>query len=183
VARAALRIALGRCLDRPPDSLELVPDEQGKPVLAADDVGFNLAHSADLCVIAVSESGPIGVDVEEVRDFPELEGVVGARFAPAEAAGILGQAGDSRLRAFYRCWTRKEAYLKATGAGLQAGLDSVVVSVGDRPEILSATQSNDGAWSLADLDLDEGFIGAVAARGLQEDNPITVKPNLLSIDF
>jgi 4'-phosphopantetheinyl transferase len=181
VARAALRMALGRCLSRPPDSLVFVQGPSGKPELAGRSdpraLQFNLAHSGVLCLIAVSRAGPIGVDLEEVRDFPELEELVEARFAPSEAAGILERSGDDRVRSFYRCWTRKEAYLKATGVGLDADLKSVVVSVGDRAEILSATEG----WSLIDLDLGDRLSGAVAVRGLRRNAPDALQPEMLSI--
>lgn len=182
VARAALRIMLGRRLDCPPASLVFVLGPSGKPKLAGPcDLGalrFNLARSGDLCLIAVSEAGPIGVDLEEVRDFPELGELVEARFAPSEAAGILERSGDDRVRSFYRCWTRKEAYLKATGLGLDADLKSVVVSVGDRAEILSSTEG----WSLIDLDLGDRLSGAVAVRGLRRNAPDALQPEMLSIN-
>jgi 4'-phosphopantetheinyl transferase len=169
VARAALRVALGRHLDRRPGSLELALGPGGKPRLVGaagrDDVFFNLARSGDLCLIAISDDGPVGVDVEEVRDVPELASLVRARFAGSEATAILGRSGRERLRAFYRCWTRKEACVKALGTGIGAGLDSVVVSVDDRPALLAAPGRRAGEWSLLDLALGEGFAGALAVRG------------------
>lgn len=163
--RAALRSVLADCVDRPARSLRFVRGPAGKPSLAASDGGgrihFSLSRGDDVCLIAVSEEAPIGVDVEAVRDFPELERLARARFTPSEAAGILEHSGDRRLRAFYRCWTRKEACVKAAGMGLDEGLEGVRVSVGARPAILSPSA---GA-SLADLDLGDGFAAAVALRG------------------
>jgi 4'-phosphopantetheinyl transferase len=168
VARVALRVVLGRCLDRAPDSLAFERGPAGRPGLAARQelrgFDFNLARSCDLCLIAVSDSGPVGVDVERIRDFPELEGVARSRFAPSESAAILERSGPHRLQAFYRCWTRKEAYLKGIGTGIGAGLDGVVVSVEERPAILSGTEVG-ADWCVCDLELDEGFAGAVAVRG------------------
>jgi 4'-phosphopantetheinyl transferase len=175
VARAALRIALGRHLDRPPGSLEFALGPGGKPRLAGaaggNDVFFNLSRSGDLCLIAISDDGPVGVDVEEIRDVPELAGLVRSRFAASEAAAILERSGKERLRAFYRCWTRKEACVKALGTEIGSGLDSVVVSVGDKPVLLSAPGARAGEWSLLDLALHEGFTGALAVRGVAGEDP------------
>jgi 4'-phosphopantetheinyl transferase len=177
VARAALRVALGRHLDRSPGSLELALGPGGKPRVAGDadrdEVFFSLSRSADLCLIAICEEGPVGVDVEEVRDFPELAGLVRSRFAPSEATAILERSGEERLRAFYRCWTRKEACVKALGGGIGPGLQSVVVSVGARPALLSAPGARAGDWSLLDLALDEGIAGALAVRGVAAEDPGT----------
>ena len=79
---------------------------------------FNLARSGDLCLIAASEQGSVGVDVEEVREFPELDAVAGSSLAPEEGAAVLARSGEERVPlSFYRCWTRKEAYLKGLGMG------------------------------------------------------------------
>lgn len=170
VARAALRIALGRYLDRPPASLELRRGLQGKPELvgAASEapIHFNLARSEDLCLIAIATGGPVGIDVEAIRPFPELERLVAARFEPEEAAGVLGLTGPARLRAFYRCWTRKEASLKASGIGLAAGL-------GARP---------DPDLALVDLDLPEGFAGALAGGGAALAESARSTPYSLPLD-
>lgn len=175
VARAALRIALGRHLERPPGSLEFTLGPGGKPRLAGatggNDVFFSLSRSGDLCLIAISDDSPVGIDVEEVREVPELAGLVQSRFAASEATAILERSGEERLRAFYRCWTRKEACVKALGTEIGPGLDSVVVSVGEKPVLLSAFGTQAGEWSLLDLAVREGFAGALAVRGVAGEDP------------
>jgi len=167
-AEAALRIALGMYLDRSPESLAFALGPGGKPELtgpAGRDVHFSLSHSGDRCVIAVSAEGPVGVDVEEIRQVPELVGIAQSRFAPGEAAEILALSGEQRLRTFYRCWTRKEAYLKATGAGIGGdSLQRVEVSTGSVAALRAAPGAVAGEWSLLDLDLGDGFASALATR-------------------
>ena len=168
VRRAALRIALARRIGGDPSALRMVPGPHGKPALAdsADALHFSSSSSDDCCLIAVTAIGPIGVDVERVAPRAYLERIAETRFAPAEADAIAHLEGEARLRAFYNCWTRKEAYLKATGAGLTMPLDKVIVSLDDeRPEIVSLDGDDPAAWSVESLDPEPGFTGAVVWRG------------------
>lgn len=180
VARAALRIALGRRLAREPRELRLVRGANGKPALAQEDgatVHFNLSHSGDLGVIAISAEAAVGVDVETVRDRAHLERLTRARFAPAEADAILALEGEERRRAFYSVWTRKEAYLKAIGLGLGAQLDSFAVAASGRPEVVAPLDGDAGPWTLADLELGDGIQGAVAvASALPAPDSISPRP-------
>ena len=146
----------------------MVPGPHGKPALAdpAHELQFSSSSSDDCCLIAVTATSPIGVDVERVVPRTYLERIAETRFAPEEADAIGQLRGQERLRAFYNCWTRKEAYLKATGAGLTQGLDRVIVSVDDeRPAILSLDGDDPAAWSVVSLDPEPGFTGAVVWRG------------------
>ncbi len=182
VSRAALRIALGRALGCRPESLEFVLSPGGKPELAGESLAFSVSGSGDLGVIAVAPSGPIGVDVEEIVERSGLDRLVSARFARAEADAIEGLAGEERLRAFYNCWTRKEAYVKATGAGLVRPLDRVVVSVDDaRPAILSLEGDDPKRWSLAALDVRAGFAGALAVQDAELPPRIPTMPLTLDV--
>ena len=108
----------------------------------------------------------MGVDVECLTpEFP-IEEVAERFFSPAEISALKALPSDERLEAFFSCWTRKEAYLKATGAGLTQGLDRVIVSVDDeRPAILSLDGDDPAAWSVVSLDPEPGFTGAVVWRG------------------
>ena len=167
VARAALRIALSRWLGCSPRALRFVRDSHGKPgVAGAGALHFNLARSGDCCLIAITTIGPIGVDVERAVAVPELQAIASTRFAPTEAAAILRLTGERRVRAFYNCWTRKEAYLKARGVGLGAPLDGVTVTVDDgQPSIVALEHDDPDAWSLVTVRPGRGLIGAVAVRG------------------
>jgi 4'-phosphopantetheinyl transferase len=154
VARAALRIALARWLTCAPASLRFVTDPSGKPRLDGPGPHFSVSSSGDWGLIAVTSLGPVGIDVECVVALPELEGIVARQFAPAQARQILEHSGEQRLRAFYRCWTRLEAQLKATGAGFAGGLDSTLSDPDPR------------AWTVAGVDPGRGLIGAVVVGGV-----------------
>jgi 4'-phosphopantetheinyl transferase len=186
VARAALRIALSRWCGCSPDALTLVRGRHGKPTLADTEVGpvhFNLSRTGDCCLIAVTAIGPVGVDVERVVAFPELDAIARSRFDPGESAAILRLRGGRRLRAFYNCWTRKEAYLKATGVGLTTRLDAVVVTVDDAPaSILSLEDDDPDAWTLAAIRPGPDLIGAVALRGATELSGQSLEPTALPLE-
>jgi 4'-phosphopantetheinyl transferase len=143
-ADAALRDILAERLGVPPS---IVTTERGKPHLPGGELEFNVSHSGDLALIAVSTAGPIGVDLEQHR---ELAGPSIARrfFTPAEAAIV-----DADPNALFRIWVRKEAWAKAHGEGLWLPLDRLDVS----GEV-------DG-WSVVDLDIAPGYAAAVAWRG------------------
>jgi 4'-phosphopantetheinyl transferase len=185
VARTALRIALARRLEREPHTLRFGAGPDGKPRLAGEEAsgpGFNLSHSGELCVIAICEDASVGVDVEAVRERPHLRRLAETRLAPAEAQEILLLEGEERRRAFYRAWTRKEAYLKACGLGLRAELSSFVVSTGARPALLAPLPGDEGVWSLYDLEVGEDFQGALALGAPGHDAEGSIKTPELPIN-
>lgn len=176
VAHAALRSVLGRTLGAPPGALRLGTDALGKPVLlpvGPETPAFNLAHSAGVALVAVARGRAVGVDVERMRrDLPLAR--LAARFlAPGEAAELAALPDPVRSAAFFACWTRKEAYLKAAGVGggrgLAASLPLFVVSV--RPAVRRVALAVPGRpaeaarWSLVDLDVGPGFAAALAVEG------------------
>jgi 4'-phosphopantetheinyl transferase len=134
VSRARLRQILARYLDRVPAELAFTYGPHDKPALAAYDRGlhFNLAHSGDWMLLAITNSGPVGVDLEGI-DHPGLDFVSLARryFSSAEQEILMQAPPWRRRRTFYRLWTRKEAYLKGRGGGF-AGVGEDVVRSGWR---------------------------------------------------
>jgi len=185
VGRAALRIALGRELDRAPASLRFTTGPHGKPALEDGDVHFSTSASADDCLIAITGLGPLGVDVEHVVPRRELDRIAATRFASREAESIARLDGDRRLRAFYRCWTVKEAYLKARGIGLSIPLDRVVVSVDEGPPAIVALDGDDpSAWSVEAFEPGPELVGALAVRtgGAPAPGPSRVRPLPLVLD-
>jgi 4'-phosphopantetheinyl transferase len=163
-AHANLRAILGSYLHQPAASVRFHTNEFGKPELdhgdASSSFHFNLSHSRSIALLAVAKGGPLGVDVEEVRPIePE---VADTHFSARERSQLSKLQGDAWLTGFYRCWTRKEAILKAEGVGLSLALDSFDVSLLPAAELLETRKPFSYPWRLHDLSPSEGTIGAVA---------------------
>lgn len=170
VSRSLLRIVLGRCLDTAPEDLRFGWDVGGKPHLANDrDVEFNLAHTGDLMLLALTRSMPVGVDVERVRRLNDPVGIARRFFTAREADWLQRRTRDELNRAFFRLWTRKEAVLKAGGEGISSGLESLELLDADGWfSDLVMRQHKDSAatkWSVMELHPAIGFLGALAVPG------------------
>jgi 4'-phosphopantetheinyl transferase len=135
VGRGMLRRLLGAYAGKAPGELEFTYGEHGKPALAGENesasggINFNLAHSADLVVYAIARKRTLGIDVERIKPESAGEGIARRYFSRQEVEELLTLRVEERAEAFFRCWTRKEAYLKALGTGLQTPLDSFSVSL------------------------------------------------------
>jgi len=167
--RARLRLILSRYTGIAASHLHFSYSTYGKPSLVAglaDDLCFNVSHAEDVALCAFTRSGAIGVDVERVRTDVDIERLA-AQFFSARENDALRRVPDAlKPTAFYNCWTRKEAYVKAHGLGLSLPLDQFDVSlVPDEPARLLASriQSDEvEQWSLIALRPDEGFVAALA---------------------
>jgi 4'-phosphopantetheinyl transferase len=170
VCRARLRQILASFCNVDPAGLGFIKQEFGKPVLAANqcdpELHFNLSHSNRLAVIAVTNSGPVGVDVEYIKAIRDWPGVASRFFSTHEQKQLASVAADQQQRAFYDCWTRKEAVIKATGEGLSASLDSFDVSLtpGAQPEVLADRRDNDKRWQMYRFEPEPGYVGAIAVH-------------------
>jgi 4'-phosphopantetheinyl transferase len=174
VAHGILRLLLGTYVGAAPGALHFTGGEFGKPALATRAglpvVEFNLSHSGDLIAVAVTRGSPVGVDVEAVIELPDAEALAAHVFSAAERVALRRVADVDRMRAFFSCWTRKEAYIKGTGLGLSAGLDYFDVSLAPgEPAALLADRRREASaeWALHDIDAPAGYAGAIAcARAL-----------------
>lgn len=173
-ARGAMRILLASYLARRPEEVRFAYNNYGKPRLIDADNGsdlrFNLSHSHGLALLAVTRGRDIGVDVERLRDMErDGEALAERFFSPREVAALRSLPPELRREAFFLCWTRKEAYIKAQGKGLSLPLDQFDVSLHpDEPAALLATQHDPQEvrrWSLCGLSPDAGFVGALAVEG------------------
>lgn len=172
-ARGALRRLLGRYLGIPPHSVALGYTAHGKPFLAGPaalpPLRFNLSHSGGVALLAFRLHRELGVDVEQLRLGPDLAGIARRFFTPAESESILSLPPAGRPAAFYACWTRKEAYLKAIGRGIAAGVASVEIFTGADGQPALRSPGPGAApladWSIRDLAASEGYCAALAAEG------------------
>lgn len=171
VRRATLRALLGSYIGAEPDAIAFTYGARGKPVLGppfdAGIIDFNMSHSNGLGLFAFTRERQIGVDVEAIRALDDADIIARRFFTAPENAALNSVVTSQRADAFYNCWTRKEAFVKATGEGLQRPLDSFVVSLvpGEPARLLSSADGDVDAWSLQSVTPAPGFVGAVAARG------------------
>ncbi|HEY1014314.1 MAG TPA: 4'-phosphopantetheinyl transferase superfamily protein [Herpetosiphonaceae bacterium] len=167
-ARAALRRILGAYLGLDPRLVRFALGPQGKPgldpALHPEPLHFNLSHSHQLMALALA-GRPVGVDVERERFELDHAGLAAGAFSPTERAALAALPADERPRAFFRIWARKEAFIKALGAGLSQPLDSFDVSLEEGVAALLATRPDPAAaagWALAALRPGPGYAGALA---------------------
>jgi 4'-phosphopantetheinyl transferase len=164
--RGLLRLVLADYLDQAPGRLEFGYGPQGKPTLAG--LHFNLSHAGDCWLLAVSRDAVLGVDIEHKRPLGDLDGMMRTAFSPTERAGIRALPAHEREEAFYRVWTRKEAYMKATGKGFSLTSTRFELTIGPEPPRLVACASDPEAaarWGLADVEAPEGYAAAIAVAG------------------
>ncbi|MGO9107743.1 MAG: 4'-phosphopantetheinyl transferase family protein [Thermoguttaceae bacterium] len=169
--RGTLRMLLSRYLRTDPASFSLSYQAHGKPELGspwkARGVDFNLSHSHELAVYAFTRGGEIGVDVECIRPMPNAAELLERFFSPEEVQQWQQMPAERQLPAFFRGWTRKEAWLKAVGSGLSFPLNQFCVSLDDPARVLSIRGDADEAarWWLESCEPWDGCVAAVAMRG------------------
>jgi 4'-phosphopantetheinyl transferase len=172
-ARGGLRDILSRYTGSAPQSLHFSYSEYGKPSLVGETGGefarFNVSHSDGLALYAVTAGREVGIDLERVReDFASLD-IAERFFSRREVAALRALPPTVRTPAFFDCWTRKEAYIKARGEGLSRPLHLFTVSLapGQPAALLCDDEEPEEAsrWSLASLSPGEGFRAALAVKG------------------
>jgi 4'-phosphopantetheinyl transferase len=174
-ARAALRILLGRYVDSPPERIVFSYSTSGKPFLAPPGGGrgpyFNISHSGQIALMAFCASAQLGIDVELVREIADTENIVRGFFCREEIEHWMELPADLRKRAFYDCWTRKEAFVKASGDGLSMPLDGFQVSFGPGavPSIRVPQYADEPRWCLFDVSPASDYSGALAIAGIRWD--------------
>lgn len=168
VTRACLRVLLAPHAGRSPATLAFAYGAHGKPALSCGDLEFNVSHAGERALIAITRGVALGVDLENVRPMPDLLDLIARYFSPAEARTIAAMPADRRELAFFLCWTRKEAFVKARGDGLSLALDRYSVTcTPDEPARLvdvDGSTSEAARWSVVDLRPAPGYVGALAIR-------------------
>ena len=176
LTRGVLRVLLGRYLHSVPQDVQFRYGSKGKPaLLSPGGLQFNVSHSGGVALFAFTMDCEIGVDVEGIRPMPDMEGIAQRFFCAEETAELISLPLGQRDQGFFHCWTRKEAYIKATGEGLSEPLDAFRVTLrpGQPAGILHLGRdpAAAGLWKLHDLRVAPGYAAALAYR----DTPRPIK--------
>jgi 4'-phosphopantetheinyl transferase len=173
IAHGSLRLLLSRYLNLTPAELNFGQTEFGKPFLTNSEAAgllFNMSHSGDFALIAVTREREVGVDVEFMRDGFATDEVAENFFSVAEIYTLTGLEPHLRIQAFFNCWTRKEAYVKARGEGLSMPLDQFDVSlVPGGPAMMLENRFDKleaSRWTFHDLAVAPGYAGALVIESL-----------------
>lgn len=173
VGRGLLRTILGSYLGINGSQLQFCYGEHGKPILTETSVvnplSFNLSHSHELVLYAISHQQEIGVDVEYIRPICQVEQLAEHCFSEREKVIFHQLHPSQKLAAFFNCWTSKEAYLKATGYGLVFPMDQLDISLSPGEPVQLCSIKGDrvdvSRWSFQELIPAIGYIGALAIEG------------------
>lgn len=161
----ALREILARYTDYKPAQLEFDTVKSNKPVLKNQSaiLHFNLTHSHDMALVAVSNFFEVGVDIERIRQLNDMENIVNRNFSLEEQKALFALPAEERCRSFYEFWTRKEAVIKANGKGLSIGLHDFTVTLGKTGTWQSAEITGEcrSEYLLSGFDLDRDYCAAV----------------------
>lgn len=166
--RGILRDILARYLDQAPAEFHFSYTSHGKPSLDhrsnPDGLRFNLSHAGNLALYAIARNREVGIDLEQIEPKFAEDGIAERFFSRNEVAKLRSLPASVWSQAFFNCWTRKEAYVKARGAGLQIALDSFEVSLAPGEEARFLSEGEIG-WSLEAFTPDRDHVAAIAAEG------------------
>ena len=173
ITRGVLRLLLGEYLQQPPESVRFRYNPQGKPELDAPNhpevIHFNVSHAHGLAVLAFARGRRVGIDIESSQRDLEYEKLAERFFSPGEVANLCPIPEPDRRRAFFACWTRKEAYIKAKGEGLSLALNQFEVSLApDTPHALlhvDGDPDEPSRWFFLDLAVGPEHAGALVVEG------------------
>ena len=171
-SHAFVRNVLSRYTNVDPGAIEFVVNEYGKPSIKGGGVEFNMSHSVDYVLMAVTRAGRIGIDIEHIRLGIASHVIVRQYFSPAEVEELQSfSSEDDRVNAFFIGWSRKEAYIKAHGLGLALPLESFDVSFTENPPLLRATRPDAEEakkWTLRTIEIDPAYKAAVCVENTNE---------------
>ena len=159
---------------------------KGKPSLGpASEIRFNVSHSGRIAIFAFVRGKEVGVDVEQIRKEVNVKEIAGRFFSRAEQATFATVAEELKREAFFRCWTRKEAFVKAKGDGLSLPLDQFDVSLlpGESAQLLSTRPEPEEQhrWSMCDLNVGPDYASALVVEG--KGASVVEKPTSISVEY
>jgi 4'-phosphopantetheinyl transferase len=170
VSRGGLRWLLSRYLGVQPSDLKFEYSAYGRPHVVSPAPGtlrFNVSHSGEMVVYAFAHELDVGIDVEHVRPIDDVLALAERFFSPDERDFLRALPDAARLRSFFTCWVRKEAYIKAIGTGLSTPLDRFSVSIAEDRAAMLEIEGSAGkaaAWKLHPLEMESGYVGALAVH-------------------
>jgi len=167
-ARGFLRYVLARYVAADPKALRFSYSSYGKPSLEGErSLQFNMSHSHDVALVAVTRDAAVGVDVEHIRSDFASEEIATRFFSRLEVETFSSLPKEERVAAFFRCWARKEAYIKAIGKGLSQPLDGfdVTLAPSDPAALLRGGEEDTVAWSMTDIDVGSDYASALVVEG------------------
>ncbi len=159
LSRGLLRRILAGYLDTPPAQLAFKRNENGKPFLEKNELEFNVSHSHDRLLIAVTAGRPVGVDIERRREGLRMAAITSRWFSPQERSFFQGL--DNPPVGFFDIWAKKEAYVKAIGTGIFKKLSSFSVPTGGHPG--TAEVGSDPEWFFQTLEIDPAYAAAIVS--------------------
>ena len=167
VCRAILRKILGVCLNADPAQLRIGYNRYGKPELEGSHLSFNVSHTDGMAAVAVAWCRKVGIDIEKMHRHRPVLRLSERYFCPREIEKMRMLERKKQCGAFYVCWTRKEAYLKALGRGMCVPLPSFEVTLlpGEPVCLVEAGKMDVNGWELMDLDIGADYAGAIAVEG------------------
>jgi len=172
-ARGTLRYLLAQYINLEPGQIQFEYTSAGKPFLSRKlnipDISFNLSHSNDLALYAITKNRLVGIDIEHMRPVADFENVSATTFSAYEYSQLQSISAEQKTQAFFNCWTRKEAFIKAVGDGLSFPLDQFDVSLRpDKPARLlriSGSEGNARRWSMFGWQPTEEYVAALVVEG------------------
>jgi 4'-phosphopantetheinyl transferase len=164
VARGYLRQILAEYINLTPEAIVFNYGAQGKPAVEGKEIQFNLSHSADRAVYAISAKYPVGIDLEQIHPLPAAD-LVDRFFSSAEQTIFHRLPIDIQQAAFFHAWTQKEAYLKACGTGLSTPLAQIEVSIDPRTPAAIISAPIAGIWQIQKLVISTEYAGAIVIGG------------------
>jgi 4'-phosphopantetheinyl transferase len=183
--RGILRKIISAYLALSPGQLRFTYNEYGKPAVSDEQndraLNFNLSHSAELILYAITRGRGVGIDIEYIReDFATLE-IAERFFSKDEVTALKSLPTDQRTMGFFNCWSRKEAFIKAKGMGVSYPLDRFTVSLvpGEPPALLKVDDEREVArWRMYELKPGDGYVAAMIATA----PPVMLKQRHWSIE-
>ena len=179
ISKGILRVLLSRYLESPPESIEFITNKYGKPSLNINNTKiansffskfhFNLSHSQNFALIAITLDDPIGVDIEYMQEKIQKDDIASRFFAEEEHQEYFSLKEEEKLVGFYNAWTRKEAFIKALGKGVSQSLKSFAVNLSpqEKPQIVSVNNKKEQAllWQLHAFTPKKNYLAATSWRG------------------